>query len=87
MNPYDRWADAFEFHFMCFVFAGFFIGGAFIFRYKRDGQYKHWAKREATLLIAEKDALGLPYIDRNYVDPAKIELPSDEELDGAEVII
>lgn len=72
---------------MMFVFAGIFVGGAFIWRFKRDGQHKNWAKREAVLLIAEKDALGLPYIDRNYVDPAKLELPSEEELDGAEVII
>ena len=37
--------------------------------------------------MLEREEQGLPYINRNYVDPAKLELPSDEELDGAAVLI
>ena len=48
---------------------------------------RDWARREAMLLMLEREEQGLPYINRNYADPAKIELPSDEELDGAAVLI
>jgi NADH dehydrogenase (ubiquinone) 1 beta subcomplex subunit 11 len=30
---------------------------------------------------------GLPLIDRNLIDPSKINLPSDEELGDAEIVI
>ena len=39
------------------------------------------------LVLLAREAAGVPLIDRNFVDPAKLELPTDEELDGAEVII
>ncbi|KAH9425095.1 NADH dehydrogenase 1 beta subcomplex subunit 11 ndufb11 [Dermatophagoides pteronyssinus] len=39
-----------------------------------------WAQREAFLEIDRREKLGLPYIDPNLVDPAKITLPSEEEL-------
>ena len=39
------------------------------------------------LCLMEREKAGVPYIDRNYVDPAKLELPTDEELNGAEVMI
>ena len=71
----------------CFVMAGLFVIPFFVFRYKRDFTQKNWARREAMLVIHEREELGLPYIQKNYVDPAKIQLPTDEELDGAEVII
>jgi hypothetical protein len=39
------------------------------------------------LCLIEREKAGVPYIDRNYVDPANLELPTDEELNGAEVMI
>ena len=48
---------------------------------------KHWCRREAMLCLIEREKAGVPYIDRNYVNPAKLELPTDEELNGAEVMI
>ena len=58
------------------------------FNYRRDSYMKkHWCRREAMLCLIEREKAGVPYIDRNYVDPAKLELPTDEELNGAEVMI
>lgn len=45
-----------------------------------------WALREAFLELDRRERLGLPLIDPNYVDPAKIELPSEEELVGVEIL-
>lgn len=58
-----------------------------MFYYKRDFQLKDWAKRESMLVLREREAAGILPVDRNYIDPAKIELPTDEELDGADIII
>ena len=58
-----------------------------MFRYKRKTPDRDWIRREAFLVLAEREAAGLVPVDVNYVDPAKLELPTDEELDGAEVII
>ncbi|XP_077298923.1 NADH dehydrogenase [ubiquinone] 1 beta subcomplex subunit NP15.6 [Arctopsyche grandis] len=55
--------------------------------YKPDNTMRHWASREAFLELRRREAEGLPLIDRNYVDPANIVLPSDEELKGFEIII
>jgi NADH dehydrogenase (ubiquinone) 1 beta subcomplex subunit 11 len=58
------------------------------FNYRRDSfMKKHWCRREAMLCLIEREKAGVPYIDRNYVNPAKLELPTDEELNGAEVMI
>lgn len=48
---------------------------------------RDWAQREAYLTIRDREAKGLPFIDPNMVDPAKMELPSDEELGDFEIII
>lgn len=48
---------------------------------------KDWAHREAYLQLREREAKGLPLVDPNYVDPSKIELPSDEELKDKAIII
>jgi NADH dehydrogenase (ubiquinone) 1 beta subcomplex subunit 11 len=63
------------------VVAGFYLA------YSPDNFYKDWAQREAFLELRRREAAGLPAIDCNYVDPAKIELPSDEELGETEIII
>ena len=46
-----------------------------------------WVAREARLELHRREKLGLPLVDKNYIDPAKIELPSDEELGDTEIII
>lgn len=44
-----------------------------------------WSLREAFLELDRREALGLPLIDPNLVDPSKIQLPTDEELGGYRV--
>lgn len=39
-----------------------------------------WAIREGFLELDRRERLGLPLIDRNLVDPATLDLPTDEEL-------
>lgn len=48
---------------------------------------KSWAQREAYMLLAKREAAGLPLVNPNLVDPDKMELPSDEELGDQEIII
>ena len=48
---------------------------------------RHWATREAYLVLAEREALNLDPVSRDYVDPDKIELPTDEELGDMPILI
>jgi NADH dehydrogenase (ubiquinone) 1 beta subcomplex subunit 11 len=45
-----------------------------------------WGHREAMILLREREAAGIFPIDKNFIDPAKLELPTDEEL-GDTVIL
>lgn len=62
------------------------IGGTF-WAYTPDNLLRDWSQREAFLELRRREANGLPLIDPNYVDPAKIQLPTDEELGDTEIII
>lgn len=66
---------------LCIVVAGFF------FAYMPDYNLRDWAQREAFLELRRREKNGLPLIDPNFIDPAKITLPSDEELGDKEIII
>ena len=46
-----------------------------------------WAQREAYLELERREKAGLPLIDPNMIDPANIDLPSEEELADFEIII
>ena len=48
---------------------------------------QHWAKREAFLELERRHKLGLPYVNKDYVDPKQIDLPSEEELAQIDVEI
>jgi len=52
----------------------------FVVNYLPDFKRRDWSQREAFLEIARREALGLPYIDPDYIPPEKMLLPSDEEL-------
>lgn len=64
-----------------------FVVGSFIHAYKPARMEKDWAQREAYLELRRREELGLPLIDPNLIDPAKIKLPTDEELGDMEIII
>lgn len=61
--------------------------GTFIYFYQPDPLLRDWSQREAYLELRRREAAGLDPIDANYVDPASIVLPSDEELGNTEIII
>ncbi|XP_049857818.1 NADH dehydrogenase [ubiquinone] 1 beta subcomplex subunit 11, mitochondrial [Schistocerca gregaria] len=63
------------------------VVGSFIWAYSPDYQNRDWAQREAFLEIRRREALGLPHIDPNLIDPDKVVLPTDEELGDTEIII
>uniref|UniRef100_A0A336L4P8 NADH dehydrogenase [ubiquinone] 1 beta subcomplex subunit 11, mitochondrial n=1 Tax=Culicoides sonorensis TaxID=179676 RepID=A0A336L4P8_CULSO len=83
-KEYDRnamHATAFFTITVCLIFGGF------IWAYAPDPLMRDWAQREAFLELRRREAAGLDPISRDFIDPAKIELPSDEELGDMEIII
>lgn len=64
-----------------------FVLGCTVMAYLPDVRNKDWAQREAYLRLRYREEHGLPHVDRNYIDPSKIILPTDEELGDTEIII
>ncbi|KAK3584367.1 hypothetical protein CHS0354_010152 [Potamilus streckersoni] len=84
----DRDLDRFLKNMTMFFFITVGICGAgFILAYQPDHKLQDWSVREAYLELERRERNGLPLIDRNMLDPATVELPSDEELGNTEVII
>lgn len=80
----DRWLA----HVCFFIMITCLFGGTiFVGYYYPDIKLDNWATREAYIELHRRKKLGLPTIDRNYVDPAKVVLPSEEEIGDHEVII
>ncbi|XP_062611556.1 NADH dehydrogenase [ubiquinone] 1 beta subcomplex subunit 11, mitochondrial-like [Saccostrea cucullata] len=52
-----------------------------------DAGLQSWYVREARLLIEERESKGLPHIDKNFIDPSKIVLPSEEEIEALDIDI
>lgn len=59
----------------------------FIIAYYPDAADQNWVQREAFIELRRREVLGLPLVDKNYVDPATVRLPPDEELDDDDIII
>lgn len=66
---------------LCLVVGGFYLA------YLPDYQLQDWSQREAFLELRRREQNGLPLVDPNFIDPAKIVLPSDEELGDMEIVI
>lgn len=63
------------------------VVGAIYWSYLPDHNLRDWAHREAYLELRRREKNGLLPIDPNFIDPAKIVLPSDEELGDTEIIV
>ena len=89
LDQHDRVRDEINFHNEIATFALFMSIMMYICHYKKDPYRKDWARREATILVLEREEAGLPYIDMNYVDPKNLleNLATDEELEGTQVYI
>lgn len=72
--------DNYYHHELFFGFMLFGIVSVTLLAYAPDFKDRDWAKREAYLRTHKREALGLPLIDRNIVDPDRIVLPTEEEL-------
>ncbi|XP_055608612.1 NADH dehydrogenase [ubiquinone] 1 beta subcomplex subunit 11, mitochondrial [Uranotaenia lowii] len=66
---------------LCLVLGGFY------WAYLPDTQMLDWAQREGYLELRRREAAGLEPISKDYIDPAHIVLPSDEELGNTEIVI
>ncbi|XP_033927715.1 NADH dehydrogenase [ubiquinone] 1 beta subcomplex subunit 11, mitochondrial [Melopsittacus undulatus] len=53
------------------------LGSVFL-HYLPDYGLQQWARREAELQVMERERRGLPLIDPNYYDPARLTLPPPE---------
>ncbi|XP_043220825.1 NADH dehydrogenase [ubiquinone] 1 beta subcomplex subunit 11, mitochondrial-like [Amphibalanus amphitrite] len=72
--------------FFCTVSCGIVLG-SLIWAYLPDARGLDWAHREAYLQLHLRESEGRPLLDPNLIDPALIELPSDEELGDTKIII
>nr|XP_040579771.1 NADH dehydrogenase [ubiquinone] 1 beta subcomplex subunit 11, mitochondrial-like [Lepeophtheirus salmonis] len=72
-----------------FVFLACFIVTycTFSMYYLPDYRYRDWAMREAYIVLNQKERDGIPPVDKNFVDPEKLELPSEEELKDTHIYI
>ncbi|XP_055630859.1 NADH dehydrogenase [ubiquinone] 1 beta subcomplex subunit 11, mitochondrial [Toxorhynchites rutilus septentrionalis] len=61
--------------------------GGFYWAYLPDPQMRDWAQREAYLELRRREAAGLEPISKDFIDPALIVLPTDEELGDTEIVI
>ncbi|XP_074936415.1 NADH dehydrogenase [ubiquinone] 1 beta subcomplex subunit 11, mitochondrial [Phalacrocorax aristotelis] len=52
--------------------------GTVFLHYLPDYGLQQWARREAELQIRERESRGLPLLDPNYYDPARLALPPPE---------
>jgi len=84
----DRDEDEWAHHLIMFCSITVLIcWGTFFFAYFPDFKNQAWTQREAYLELERRERCGLPLIDANMLDPSKIDLPSEEELAGFEIII
>eukprot|EP00745_Piridium_sociabile_P030388 TRINITY_DN50379_c0_g2_i1.p1 TRINITY_DN50379_c0_g2~~TRINITY_DN50379_c0_g2_i1.p1 ORF type:complete len:181 (+),score=30.81 TRINITY_DN50379_c0_g2_i1:46-543(+) len=87
-EPTDPEFDNFVHHVTMFITVTLCIcWGAFILAYQPDHKSLNWCSREAYLEMERRQREGLPLVSPDYVDPSKIELPSDEELGDTEIIV
>jgi len=86
----DKENDSWMHHSFMFLGITLLLGGSvFILAYLPDVRAMDWHRREAFLELSRREQLGLPLVDRNLVDPEKVmaQLPSDEDLGDADIII
>lgn len=73
-------ADKYYYHEAFFIAVFGSIYTMWLLSYAPDYKLREWSKREAFLRTHKREALGLPLIDRDVVDPDRIVLPTEEEI-------
>jgi len=85
--PWDRYKDNVAGQIAFFCVALITVVPIWIYNYTPDYQLKNWAHREAYLLLKEREDAGIFPISKDFLDPEKVNLPSDEELGDIEIRI
>lgn len=73
-------ADRYYANEACFFLCFSMIFWVWLWSYGPDYNLSEWARREAFLRTHKREALGLPLIDKNMIDPERIILPTEEEI-------
>uniref|UniRef100_A0A6G1SAR7 NADH dehydrogenase [ubiquinone] 1 beta subcomplex subunit 11, mitochondrial n=1 Tax=Aceria tosichella TaxID=561515 RepID=A0A6G1SAR7_9ACAR len=76
----DPVRDKYMWHELLFYFVTGGMIVTWLYSYGPDLKDREWARREAFLRTHKREALGLPLIDPNVVDPDRIVLPTEEEI-------
>ncbi|CAE1256721.1 NDUFB11 [Acanthosepion pharaonis] len=63
------------------------VGGTYVLAYLPDQKLQEWSLREAYLELERREREDLDLISPDLIDPAKVQLPSEEELGDMEIII
>merc|ERR1719402_1593854 len=84
---HDKEADNQHYHMVTFLTVATLVFLTWSWKYFPDIRQRNWAMREAYLILREREAKGQDPICKDFIDPAKIELPSEEELEGVEIVI
>lgn len=72
--------DKYLYHEFAAVSIFSFIYCFWLWYYAPDFRLREWARREAFLRTTKREALGLPLVDKNVVDPERVVLPTEEDL-------
>jgi len=84
---FDRFRDTVAGNMAFFIVAASCWIPIWFYNYMPDYQLRNWATREAYLLLKEREDAGVFPISKDFLDPAKVELPSDEELGDIDIRI
>merc|ERR1711963_644116 len=87
LYPHDKWRDEMGYRMVFFSIGIMLVAIVWVYRYAPDNMKRHWAMREAYLVLQERESKNMEKISRDYIDPDKIELPSDEELGDMRIYV
>jgi len=84
---HDKYRDTVAGHICFFTCCLIITFAPWIWNYTPDYSLQNWAQREAFLLLKEREEAGIFPISKDFIDPEKINLPSDEELGDIDILI
>merc|ERR1712117_583716 len=87
LYPHDKWRDEIAYRMVFFSIGIMLVAILWVYRYAPDNMKRHWAMREAYLVLQERESKNMEKVSRDYIDPDKIELPSDEELGDMRIYV
>merc|ERR1712212_949468 len=86
-STHDKFRDTVAGHICMFIAAGTMFIPVWLYNYMPDYSLMNWTQREAYLLLKEREDAGIFPISKDFIDPEKVILPSDEELGDIDILI